>query len=192
MLFLQKNINYTNMDTISTTSEERVNAATLNETLGFKVSGTRNFLFSVFNRKTSYRSLLFGGAMPIHKTSDYIMKFYDEYLQNGNDTDVYHFSVILDTKNILKETESLILITLNPSHKISDRTNNIANSRIKMTFIFNNIYDSFIDRETDRRFSKEYRTNVGFTEFKDARNRYNIIKASLKNKYGIKQVNVEA
>lgn len=171
------------MDTSSITSEERVSTSALNEQLGFKVSGTRNFLFSVFNRKTSHRSLLFGGAMPLHKSSEYIIKFYDEYLQNGNDTDVYHFSVILDTKNIHKETESLVLIKLEPSHKISERTSNIAKSRKKMTFIFNNIYDSYIDRETDRRFSREYRTNVGFTEFKDARNRYNITKATLKSMY---------
>ena len=49
--------------------------------------------------------------------------------------------------------------------------------------MFNNIYESYIDKETDKRFTREYRSNVGFTEFKDARNRFNITKQLLKSKY---------
>jgi hypothetical protein len=172
-----------NSDISSISSEDSPgNNRELEESLGYRPVGTRNYLFSVFNRKTKYRSLLFHGAFPLHIASNFVKEFYDEYIDNGNDTNVYYMSVILDTRNVRKETDVINLIKLEPSHKISERHNNVRGTIKRMFYIYTNIYNWYLSTD-DRRFLKDYRAQVGITQFKEARNKFNAIKYAIREKY---------
>ena len=67
-------------------------------------------------------------------------------------------SVILDTRNIQKETEVLNLIKLEPSHKISERHNNVRSTIKRMFYIYTGIYNSYLNKEchNERKLTKEY------------------------------------
>jgi hypothetical protein len=172
-----------NSDISSISSEDSPgNNRELEESLGYRPVGTRNYLFSVFNRKTKYRSLLFHGAFPLHIASNFVKEFYDEYIDNGNDTNVYYMSVILDTRNVRKETDVINLIKLEPSHKISERHNNVRGTIKRMFYIYTNIYSWYLSTD-DRRFLKDYRAQIGITQFKEARNKFNAIKYAIREKY---------
>tara|TARA_B110000467_G_C18324164_1_gene487633 strand:- start:1580 stop:2146 length:567 start_codon:yes stop_codon:yes gene_type:complete len=172
-----------NSDISSISSEDSPgNNRELEESLGYRPVGTRNYMFSVFNRKTKYRSLLFHGAFPLHIASNFVKEFYDEYIDNGNDTNVYYMSVILDTRNVRKETDVINLIKLEPSHKISERHNNVRGTIKRMFYIYTNIYNWYLSTD-DRRFLKDYRAQVGITQFKEARNKFNAIKYAIREKY---------
>ena len=153
-------------DRDSTSSEDEVlNPKQLIAKIGFNPTGTRNYLFTIFNRKTSVRTILFGGATPFHTASNNIANFFEHYISNGTTNQCYDMSVILDTKNLKKETDTLTLVKLEPSHLKSKR---IKNCKVKFKYIrgvFDNIYTNYISNEG--RFN--YRTYVGFKEFTDAR-----------------------
>ena len=172
-----------NSDISSISSEDAPgNNRELEESLGYRPVGTRNYLFSVFNRKTKYRAMLFKGAYPLHIASNYVKEFYDDYIENGDDTKVYYMSVILDTRNVRKETEVINLIKLEPSHKISERHNNVRATIKRMFYIYTNIYNWYLSSD-DRRFLIDYRAQVGITQFKESRNKFNSIKAAIRKKY---------
>jgi hypothetical protein len=167
-------------DTGSISSEEieLVKGRQFETTLGFIPSGTRNYMYTIFNRKTLDRTILFGGASPFHSSSLLLYDFYNHYINNGNDKCSYCMSVILDTKNLKKETDTLNIIELEPSHKLSERKK-YANASLKRTWhIFDSIYGSYIHE--NKKYIKPYRTYVGFKEFLDACGIYNTNKISIK------------
>ena len=88
-------------------------------------------------------------------------------------------SVILDSKNLQKETETLILIKLEPSHILSKRRDNVRQILYRTYQIFDSIYKSYI--RNDKEYTKKYRTYVGFKEFLDSRDRYNTSKIKIYN-----------
>tara|TARA_Y100000389_G_scaffold203855_1_gene253770 strand:+ start:9967 stop:10530 length:564 start_codon:yes stop_codon:yes gene_type:complete len=173
-------------DISSISSEEPPNSSRqLEESLGYRPTGTRNYLFSKYHRTTRYRSILFKGAYPLHEASKYVKQFYDDYYTLGNDQEVYYMSVILDTRNVRGETEVINLIKLEPSHKISERHNNIRGTIKKMMYIFTNIYDSYI-KKNQKEYSKDYRTDVTFKKFKDSKNLFLEDKKSIKDEFKFK------
>ena len=99
-------------------------------------------------------------------------------------------SVILDTRNVRGETEVINLIKLEPSHKISERHNNIRASIKRMMYIYSNIYDSFISKN-GKKYSKEYRTDVAFKQFKDSQKKFLDIKKSIKEQFKYKDEDEE-
>ena len=172
-----------NSDISSISSEEPPNnSRQLEESLGYRPTGTRNYLFSRFDRTTKYRVMLCGGAYPLHIASQYVKQFYDHYMTHGNDREVYYMSVILDTRNMQKETEVINLIKLEPSHIISIRHNNVRNTIKRMMYIYTNIYQSYI-KPHGKDYQKDYRASVNFKQFKDSRDRFLKIKKEVKEQF---------
>tara|TARA_B100000575_G_C23142272_1_gene665179 strand:+ start:6326 stop:6877 length:552 start_codon:yes stop_codon:yes gene_type:complete len=167
-------------DSVSSEELELKRGKPLEHLLGFNPSGTRNYMFTVFNKKTLKRTLLFGGAVPFHKASLYLLDFYKDYMDNVNNNCIYHMSVILDTKNNVKETDTLNIIELDSSHKLSERRKRAKESLKTLYYKFDSIYASYID--SDKKYVKDYRTYVGFKEFLDSRNMY------ISNKQDIKTI----
>ena len=180
-----------NSDISSISSEEAPDTCRqLEESLGFKPIGTRNYMFSIFHRKSKFRSILFGGAYPMHIASHYIKEFYDHYIEYGDEKHVYFMSVILDTRNIHKETEVINLIKLEPSHKNSVRHNNIRKTIPRMFYIFTNIYKIYYLRDDERDWrssSRQYRAKVGIAMFKESLKKFNKIKEDIREEYKFKQ-----
>ena len=173
-------------DISSISSEEPPNSSRqLEESLGYRPTGTRNYLFSRYHRDTKYRAMLFKGAYPLHEASKCVKEFYNHYYTHGNEKEVYYMSVILDTRNVRGETEVINLIKLEPSHKISERHNNIRDSIKRMMYIFTNIYDSYI-KKNQKEYSKDYRTDVTFKRFKDSRNQFLEDKKWIKDEFKFK------
>ncbi len=180
-----------NSDISSISSEEPPHSSRqLEESLGYRPTGTRNYLFSRYDRVSKYRVMLFHGAYPLHHASQFVKEFYDHYYTHGNDREVYYMSVILDTRNVRGETEVINLIKLEPSHKISERHNNIRASIKRMMYIYSNIYDSFISKN-GKKYSKEYRTDVAFKQFKDSQKKFLDIKKSIKEQFKYKDEDEE-
>ena len=167
------------MDDKYFTNTEIISGKQLEDSIGYKPVGTRNYIFTIFSRKTDFREILFGGAIPFHKASENISKFYEHYINNADNNSVYHLSVILDSKNLQKETETLILIKLEPSHILSKRRDNVRQILYRTYQIFDSIYKSYI--RNDKEYTKKYRTYVGFKEFLDSRDRYNTSKIKIYN-----------
>ena len=174
------------MDTDSNSSvEELIQYRDLEKTIGFKPNPTRNYLFTTFNRTTKVRTLLFDGAYPLHNATNYLEAFFSLYINKSKKNTVYQFSVILDTKNIKKETDTHILCKLEPN---IDKTIRIKSAKVsfkKLVHIFDSIYDSYIPKSSEKKkLEREYRKYISFRQFINSKNYYyeqqNLIKKMLK------------
>lgn len=167
------------MDTLSTSSnEEFLSFRDIENSLGFKPSPTRNYLFTSFNRRTKYRDILFEGAYPLHEATNFIEEFFKTYTTSGNSNTAYYISVILDTKNIKKETDTLNLCVLEP-HKIkSIRVENVKKCIKKLYFTFDNIYNSYC--QDDVKYNRQYRKHTTLRQFLTSKQFYYAQKKNIK------------
>lgn len=162
------------MDTESNSSvEELIQYRDLEKTIGFKPNPTRNYLFTTFNRTTKVRTLLFDGAYPLHNATNYFEEFFNLYVNKSKKNTVYQFSVILDTKNMKKETDTHILCKLEPN---ISKTKRIKSAKIcfkKLVHIFDSIYDSYIPKSSEKKkLEREYRKYISFRQFVNSKNYY--------------------
>jgi len=152
------------MDISSASSnEEFLSFRNIENCLGFKPSPTRNYIFTAFNRRTKYRDILFEGAYPLHEATNFIEDFLKTYITLGNSNTAYYISVILDTKNIKKETDTLNLCVLEPSKIRAERIENVKKSIKKLYFTFDNIYNSYC--QDDIKYNRKYRKTTTLREF---------------------------
>ena len=163
------------MDTESTSStEEFVAYRNLESEIGFKPIPTRNYMFTSFNRKSKYRELMFDGAYPLHEATGYIEQFYSNYINNGKPNTIYCISVILDTKNAKKETDTLNLCVLEPAKNKSVRIKNAKQTFKKVFKIFDNIYNSY-DPNTNKDhkdYARSYRKHIVIRQFRECKENY--------------------
>ena len=167
------------MDTDSTSSnEEFVSYRNLETQLGFKPSPTRNYMYTSFNRKTNFRELLFDGAYPLHEATNYIEEFMKIYIESSQPNTAYYMSVILDTKNIKKETDTLNLCVLEPNKVKSRRVANVK-SKVKEVYkIFDNIYNSYCSE--DVKYNRQYRKHTTLRMFLTSKKNYYSQKKKIK------------
>ena len=170
------------MDTESNSSiEEIIQYRDLEKVIGFKPNPTRNYLFTTFNRTTKVRKLLFDGAYPLHNASNYFEEFFNLYVNKSKKNTVYQFSVILDTKNLKKETDTLILCKLEPNIDKKKRIKSAKNRFKKLVHIFDSIYDSYIPKSSEKKkLEREYRKYISFRQFINSKDYYYEQKKNIK------------
>lgn len=167
------------MDISSTSSnEEFLSFRDIESRLGFKPSPTRNYMFTSFNRRSKNRDILFEGAYPLHEATNFIEDFFKTYITSGNGNTAYYISVILDTKNIKKETDTLNLCVLEPNKIKSARVENVKKCIKKLYFTFDNIYNSYC--QDDVKYNRQYRKHTTLRQFLTSKQFYYTQKKNIK------------
>ena len=101
-----------------------------------------------------------------------ILKIFNLYVNKSKKNTVYQFSVILDTKNMKKETDTHILCKLEPN---INKTKRIKSPK----YALKNLYISLIvfmivtfQNQVKKKLEREYRKYISFRQFVNSKDYY--------------------
>ena len=135
------------------------------EKLGFRPSGTNNFWCTYFNTNSTEREIIGEGALSIDEfvVEKVFVDFVKQYINDSNRNNVYYFSVIINSNNII----NLVVLKNNPSPK--QKYIAIKDAFQKYCYIFDLIYSIFIvddGKKTNVLYRNDVKSNALFLSFK--------------------------
>lgn len=171
-----KVIEMDSVEKASTSSEASQEVATFEDTYGYKIGGSNNYMFTTYHHDISFRDILFDGAVPVHEMVEYLYDFFYKYINNYHSNISYYISVIFH--NGIKIDTTNIVIMNSFENKVN-RIEECKKAITKITTILDIIFSSFISE--DLRKIKNYRLDTPFKKLIDSYIMYQELKVKLGN-----------
>ena len=132
-------------------------------------TGTTNYYPFTFNKKTNERTVLYEGAVPLHKIVNHLYEILYDYIQTPNSNTDYYLSAI--QSNPRGEPNTPVILKL-VSKKSRKSRLNIAKEKINYIIeIFKEIFSSFLNEDGSSKI--KYRKDTSLNQLKEAYNLFN-------------------
>ena len=145
--------------------------------LGFKPTGTTNYMLSEFNTKNLDRNLFGEGGVPLHKIVYMLYDFLYNYINLGSDSKIYYFHAICKA-NGDNRPPCPILFKIPGQKTKKTRIQELDKFIADLLNNMDHIFDNFIK---NGRIKSSYRTDVKPQQLLTAFNDWNCIKEKLIN-----------
>lgn len=124
----------------------------------FKPKHTTNYFPTVFNKKTLKRTIFGEGALPLHEITLFLYDFLEEYINEGEENEIYYLSGVTQSTN--DQTFYHLLKLEGQSTKLK-RIEKLAEQLPKMYIdLEENAFGLFLSKKNKK---KEYRLDTDLT-----------------------------